>query len=116
MRTFLLFTLLLILSTKAQYCKPYCTVSTCSTVSNDCTGCILPLTGTAGCTMTSTTYSSVEELPAESSFTISGYTSNVALATTQCTDSSGFTYNMMGPFTVDNYIYKEFSGLGTNHY
>ena len=66
--------------------------------------------------MNSTSVTSVEELPGESNFTISGYTSNTVLATTQCTDASAFTYNMIGPLTVDNYIYKEFTGLGTNHF
>ena len=56
----------------------------------------------------------ISELPSDSSFTVSGFSSNTVLGTQSCND--GNTYHMMGPFGVDIYLYKEYTGLGVGHY
>lgn len=103
----------------AYYCQPYCNTNTACTVSYD--GCSNPCqapyswSSPRGCTLNTTLNTLITtELPSDTTFTPSGFTSNVAFGATSCSD--GNTYHMLGPFNVNQYVYKEFTGLGTNHY
>lgn len=116
----LLGVVLLSILAQAQFCKPYCS-ATCSPGYSDCvTACLSPYTLNAtsslGCTLDSSLQVQfAEELSSSSSFTLSGYTSNTALSSLSCT-SGLYTYHMMGLFVANNYLFKAFSGLGTNHF
>ena len=103
----------------ALYGKPYCSTNACTGTYDGCSTCLSPYVLNAslsGCHLDSTSQAvAFSQLPSESSFSVSGYLSNVALAVTSCINTPN-TYHMLGPFVAENYIYQEFTGLGTGHF
>jgi hypothetical protein len=58
----------------------------------------------------------VSELPSDAIFVPTGFISTSPLVQTSCVGTDSFNYNFLGPFVANNYVYKAFAGLGTNHY
>ena len=100
---------------QSWFCKPYCS-STCA--SGVCSGCLAPFTFSASstpvCTLTTAQTLYRSELPSDSSFTISNFSSSSPLAAMSCIGT--LNYFFLGPFVANNYVYKAFSGLGTTHF
>jgi hypothetical protein len=110
---------LLLATGRSFYCYPYCTTnSACVGTYDGCSGCLAPFllnANSSGCYLAPVSQSLLaSELPSASSFSFSGYSSNAALSSASCSD--GNTYHMLGPFAVNRYLYKEYSGLGTGHF
>jgi hypothetical protein len=55
------------------------------------------------------------ELSSDLSFVPFGFISTSPLAAMSCTNA-GTAYFFLGPFVANNYIFKTFSGIGTNHF
>ena len=122
MKNHILFLLLLIWNVSSpspSFCKPYCgTGSTCITGVAFCdSGCASPYTTPIPCSYnTSFQVLFDSELPSESMFVPTGFVSTSPIIPTSCVGSDSFTYYFLGPFVANNYVYKAFAGLGTNHY
>lgn len=110
--------LLLPIVINALFCSPVCGADTlvCSNSSAlACNGACDPtytynLTA-AVCQLPSTVTIFAQELSFDTNFAISGWVSNQPVANIHC----GANY-MLGPYVRNDYVIKNYTGLGTNHY
>jgi hypothetical protein len=102
----------------AFYCSPVCgaDILVCSNSSALACNGLCDATYTynltaAACQLPSTITVFAQELSVDTNFPISGWVSNQPLANINC----GGSY-MLGPYVRNDYVLKNYTGLGTNHY